>query len=245
MSDLGMPSAKGVLSAEAFDMLVSIGGDGTILEAARMVGRSGIPVLGINNGRLGFLSSIPHEETLQALQRIATGDFFVEQRSLVQLTADDSFELNGDFALNEITVHKSARSSMIVVHAYLDGSFLNTYWADGLIVSTPTGSTGYSLSAGGPIVSPTSRSLVVTPIAPHNLNVRPLVLPDHHRITLHVEEEGVGHLISLDSQSRLLRSHSALHVQTADFTVGLVRFSKDDFFNTLRTKLMWGIDKRN
>jgi NAD+ kinase len=245
LNDLDIPTAKGPLSASATDMLVSIGGDGTILEAARMVGRSGIPVLGINNGRLGFLSSIPHDETEQALKRIANGDYLVEQRSLVQLNSDEGFELNGDFALNEITVHKSARSSMIVVHAYLDGNFLNTYWADGLIIATPTGSTGYSLSAGGPIVSPTSRSLVVTPIAPHNLNVRPLVLPDTHRITLRVEEEGVGHLISLDSNSRILRPHTALHVATADFTVGMVRFSKDDYFNTLRSKLMWGIDRRN
>lgn len=233
------------LTANSFDMLVSIGGDGTILESARMVGDSGIPILGINNGRLGFLSSTPLEEASQAIGHVLAGQYSVEQRSLIELITDDAPTGSGNFALNELTVHKSNRSSMIVIHAYLDGSFLNTYWADGLIVATPTGSTGYSLSAGGPIVSPTSESFIISPIAPHNLNVRPLVLPDTHVITLEVEGRASDHLVSLDSLSRPLRPGVRLELRKAAFTVGLVRFSPEDFFNTLRNKLMWGIDRRN
>lgn len=233
------------LRSGGYDMLVSIGGDGTILEAARMVGRSGIPILGINNGRLGFLSSTPHEDTIAALQRIAKGDFIVEQRSVVQVNTSEGLFGEDNFALNEITVHKSTRSSMIVVHSYLDGDFLNTYWADGLIISTPTGSTGYSLSTGGPIVSPASQSFIITPIAPHNLNVRPLVIPDTHRITLKVDGHAQDHLISLDSVSHALRPEMTLEITKADFSIGLVRFHKEDYFNTLRSKLMWGIDRRN
>lgn len=234
----------GLLNGE-FEMLVSIGGDGTILEAARMVGRSGVPILGINNGRLGFLSSTPIEETEATLDRVQCGDFFVEQRSLVRVMSADGQFGTDDFALNEIAVHKSNRSSMIVVNAMLDGSFLNTYWADGLLISTPTGSTGYSLSAGGPIVSPNSKSLIITPIAPHNLNVRPLMVPDHHTITLKVEGPERGHLLSLDSTSYPLKPDTVLEISKADFTVGLVRFSQEDYLNTLRNKLMWGIDSRN
>ncbi|MCF8256767.1 MAG: NAD kinase [Flavobacteriales bacterium] len=233
------------LTAGSYDMLVSIGGDGTILEAARMVRDSGIPILGINNGRLGFLSSTPLEETEQALARVIAGEYVVEQRSLIELrSVDNPFE-DRNFALNELTVHKSNRSSMIVIHAYIDGAFLNTYWADGLIISTPTGSTGYSLSAGGPIVAPTSQSIIISPIAPHNLNVRPLVVPDGHCITLEVEGRASDHLVSLDSVSHTLRPGTRLEICKANFSVGLVRFSAEDYFNTLRSKLMWGIDRRN
>lgn len=233
------------LTSGSADMLVSIGGDGTILESARMVGASGVPVLGINNGRLGFLSSTPQEEVDQAIAQLQAGDFTVEQRSLLELRCENNPFGDKRFALNELTVHKSNRTSMIVIHAYLDGVFLNTYWADGLIVSTPTGSTGYSLSAGGPIVSPTSKSIVISPIAPHNLNVRPLVLPDSHRVSLEVEGRASDHLVSLDSVSFQLRQGLQLEVVRADFTVGLVRFSQTDYFQTLRGKLMWGIDSRN
>lgn len=233
------------LSSHSFDMLVSIGGDGTILESARMVRTAGIPILGINNGRLGFLSSTPLEDTGQALVRLSEGAFFVEQRSLLELRSEENPFGDDNFALNELTVHKSNRSSMIVIHAYVDGSFLNTYWADGLIVASPTGSTGYSLSAGGPIVAPTSHSMIISPIAPHNLNVRPLVLPDSHSITLEVEGRTSDHLVALDSISRPLRPGSKLEIRKADETVGLVRFTADDYFNTLRNKLMWGIDRRN
>ncbi len=233
------------LTPGSFDMLVSIGGDGTILESARMVGDSGIPILGINNGRLGFLSSTPLEDTELAISRILSGAYFVEQRSLVELLSDDNPFPEGSFALNELTVHKSNRTSMIVIHAYLDGAFLNTYWADGLIISTPTGSTGYSLSAGGPIVAPTSESLIISPIAPHNLNVRPLVIPDRHSITLEVEGRTADHLVSLDSVSKPLRPGTKLEVRKARFSVGLVRFTSEDYFDTLRNKLMWGIDRRN
>jgi NAD+ kinase len=227
------------------DMLVSIGGDGTILESARMVGASGVPVLGINNGRLGFLSSTPQEELDVAIEQLQKGDFTVEQRSLLEMNCENNPFGERRFALNELTVHKSNRTSMIVIHAYLDDVFLNTYWADGLIVSTPTGSTGYSLSAGGPIVSPAAQSIVISPIAPHNLNVRPLVLPDSHKVSLEVEGRASDHLVSLDSVSHQLKQGMRLDLQRADFTVGLVRFKDSDYFQTLRNKLMWGIDSRN
>lgn len=245
--ELGNRAVSGLekLSAASFDMLVSIGGDGTILEAARMVGKSGIPILGINNGRLGFLSSTPLEETNHAIDKVLAGESFVEQRSLIELRSEDNLFGQENFALNELTVHKSNRSSMIVIHAYLDGSFLNTYWADGLIIATPTGSTGYSLSAGGPIVTPSSQSIIVSPIAPHNLNVRPLILPDSHSLTLEVEGRASDHLVSLDSVSRPLKPGAKLEVGKASFSVGLVRFSPEDYFDTLRNKLMWGIDRRN
>jgi len=236
------PALEGI---SGHDMMVSIGGDGTILESARMVGDSGVPILGINNGRMGFLSSTPHEDADSAIERLRNGDFTVEQRSLLELRCENNPFGERNFALNELTVHKSNRTSMIVIHAYLDGEFLNTYWADGLIVSTPTGSTGYSLSAGGPIVSPTSRCIVISPIAPHNLNVRPLVLPDNHVVRLEVEGRASDHLVSLDSVSHPIRQGMRLEVSRAGFTVGLVRFTGTDYFQTLRDKLMWGIDSRN
>jgi len=246
----GKLGSRNVLLADgsdiaSVDMLVSIGGDGTILESARMVGASGVPVLGINNGRLGFLSSTPQEELDVAIEQLLKGDFTVEQRSLLEMNCENNPFGDKRFALNELTVHKSNRTSMIVIHAYLDDVFLNTYWADGLIVSTPTGSTGYSLSAGGPIVSPAARSIVISPIAPHNLNVRPLVLPDSHKVSLEVEGRASDHLVSLDSVSHQLRQGMRLDVERADFTVGLVRFRGSDYYQTLRTKLMWGIDSRN
>jgi NAD+ kinase len=246
----GKLGSRNVLLADgsdiaSVDMLVSIGGDGTILESARMVGASGVPVLGINNGRLGFLSSTPQEELDVAIEQLQRGNFTVEQRSLLEMNCENNPFGDKRFALNELTVHKSNRTSMIVIHAYLDDVFLNTYWADGLIVSTPTGSTGYSLSAGGPIVSPAVSSIVISPIAPHNLNVRPLVLPDSYKVSLEVEGRASDHLVSLDSVSYQLKQGMRLDVQRADFTVGLVRFNDTDYFQTLRNKLMWGIDSRN
>jgi NAD+ kinase len=229
----------------AFDMLISVGGDGTILESVRKVGGSGTPILGVNVGRLGFLASTPFENCQSAFKAILEGRFVVEDRTLVR--AETSMRLfgNDNFALNEISVHKSATSSMLVVHAYLDDFFLNTYWADGLIVSTPTGSTGYSLSAGGPIVVPSTNTLVLTPIAPHNLNVRPLVVSSNRKIRLKVEATEPNFLISLDSQSQIVATNVEISISEAPFTVGLVRFGDQDYFETLRNKLMWGIDRRN
>ncbi len=228
-----------------FDVLISIGGDGTILDSVRKVGRSGIPIFGVNTGRLGFLASTPFEELTQALNRVEQGDFEVDWRSLVQ--AETSAKVFGEqnFALNEVSVHKSATSSMLVVNAYLDNFFLNTYWADGLIISTPTGSTGYSLSTGGPIVVPGTSNIIIAPIAPHNLNVRPLVINDQRKIRLQVEGTDPNFMISLDSQSQIVSADVEIQVSQADFKVGLIRFGEHDYFDTLRSKLMWGHDRRN
>lgn len=246
---IDIPKAKilddSAFKKSEFDFLISVGGDGTILESVRKVGRSGIPILGVNAGRMGFLASTPHEKLEEALNRLISDNYFVAKRSLVQATTTNDLFGEQNFALNEVSVHKNATSSMIVVHAYLDNFFLNSYWADGLIVSTPTGSTGYSLSVGGPIVSPTTENLVITPIAPHNLNVRPLVVDLDRKITLKVEQKDPNFLVSLDSDSRALDQSTTIEITRADFRVGLVRFEKDDYFQTLRTKLMWGIDKRN
>lgn len=233
------------ISSGGFDVLISIGGDGTILESVRKVGRSGTPILGVNAGRLGFLASTPFEELEQALEKLAKGDFQVDKRTLV--CAETSTKLFGDdnYALNEVSVHKNATSSMLVVNAYLDDFFLNTYWADGLIVSTPTGSTGYSLSTGGPIVAPSTSNFIITPIAPHNLNVRPLVISDDRTVTLKMADTDPSFMVSLDSQSEVISSDIELRISRADFMVGLVRFGPNDYFDTLRGKLMWGHDRRN
>lgn len=228
-----------------YDVLISVGGDGTILDSVRRVGRSEIPILGVNTGRLGFLASTPFEELEQALERVKQGAFQVDKRTLVQADTEQNLFGNDNFALNEVSVHKSATSSMLVVKAYLDDYFLSTYWADGLIVSTPTGSTGYSLSTGGPIIAPSTSNIIITPIAPHNLNVRPLVISDDTRITLKVEDNDPDFMISLDSQSKVVGTDVVLQVSKADFTVGLVRFGDNDYFNTLRSKLLWGEDRRN
>jgi NAD+ kinase len=233
------------ISADQFDVLVSVGGDGTILESVRKVGQSGIPILGVNTGRLGFLSSTPFEELEQAFLKVKKGDFQVDYRTLVKAETHDNLFGDDNYALNEVSVHKSATSSMVVVNAYLDDFFLNTYWADGLIISTPTGSTGYSLSTGGPIVAPGTNNFIITPIAPHNLNVRPLVISDDRKITLKIENTDPNFMISLDSQSQVVKSHVELQVSKAEFQVGLVRFGPNDYFDTLRGKLMWGIDRRN
>lgn len=228
-----------------FDALVCIGGDGTILESVRKVGRSGIPILGVNAGRLGFLASTPFEELDQALEKLMNGDFQIDRRTLVQAeTVGDLFGAD-NYALNEVSVHKNSTSSMIVVNAYLDDFFLNTYWADGLIISTPTGSTGYSLSAGGPIIAPGTSNFIITPIAPHNLNVRPLVISDDRRITLRIGDADPDFMMSLDSQSVIVGPQTEIRITKADFEVGLIRFGPNDYFDTLRGKLMWGHDRRN
>ncbi len=228
-----------------FDALICIGGDGTILESVRKVGRSGTPILGVNAGRLGFLASTPFEELSQALEKLINGSFQVDWRTLVQAETGGSLFGEDNYALNEFSVHKNSTSSMIVVNAYLDDFFLNTYWADGLIISTPTGSTGYSLSAGGPIVAPSTSNFIITPIAPHNLNVRPLVISDDRRITLKIGDADPDFMMSLDSQSVIVGPETEIRVSKAEFQVGLVRFGANDYFDTLRGKLMWGHDRRN
>jgi NAD+ kinase len=227
-----------------FDLVLSVGGDGTILESLELVRSHKIPVLGINTGRLGFLSNVSISEIDEAIEQINSDQLVLEKRSLIELVNDDQlFEYN--IGLNEITIHKKDSSSMITVHAYIEGEYFSTYWADGLIISTPTGSTGYSLSCGGPIVSPGSGNFILTPIAPHNLNVRPLIIPDQEKITLKFEGRSDEFLLSIDSRSISIQSDKELIIKKADYPFHLSRLKSHSFSKTLRDKLMWGVDKRN
>lgn len=227
------------------DFLCSIGGDGTILDTLTIVQDTGIPVLGINVGRLGFLSSIGADDISMAIDCLEKGHFSLDKRSLLRLESNRSLFGEVNYALNELTIHKKDSSSMITINTYLNGEYLNSYWADGLIISTPTGSTGYSLSCGGPIVAPYSGNFVITPIAPHNLNVRPIVVSDQNVISLEVQGRSQYFLASLDSRSVTIDSSIQLAVRKQDFTMNLLRFDNDNFLGTLRRKLNWGLDTRN
>ena len=228
----------------ALDLLLSLGGDGTFLDSVAMVGRAGVPVLGINLGRLGFLSNTRLEEADQALRMIAERKFTIEERGLLTLEGSNEFGAQ-PFALNEVSLHKRDSSSMITVHAYVGDRFLNTYWADGLIVATPTGSTAYSLSCGGPLLDPACDAMVITPIAPHNLNVRPFVVPGDVTIRLLAEARGDKYLVNLDSRSTTLERTTELRIRRADHRVKLVHLEGQDFLDTLRDKLTWGLDVRS
>jgi NAD+ kinase len=227
------------------DVLISLGGDGTLLDSTMLVVNSGVPIMGVNFGRLGFLANIAREDIRKAIELLTTGQYEKEPRSVIRLdTQRDLFE-GMNFALNELTVSRKDTTAMITVHVYLKDQLLNSYWCDGLIISTPTGSTGYSLSCGGPIIMPGSRNFVLTPIAPHNLTVRPFVLSDQVELRLRVEGRSEEHLVSLDSRVRSITSNDELIVKRANFDIHLVRFEGQTFSETLRNKLMWGIDKRN
>ena len=226
------------------DFLLSLGGDGNMLSAVTLVRDSGIPILGINLGRLGFLASINKEHIDKAIDCLVEKNYSIEERSLLKLSTPDVFgELN--FALNEISVYKRTPNSMVSVNVKINQQYLNSYWADGLIVATPTGSTAYSLSTGGPILHPESHNFIITPIAPHNLSVRPVVIPDSSIINMAVNEREGGFLVSLDSRTIELESGVELKVEKEDFTIKLVRLPEESFFGTIRAKLLWGIDKRN
>ena len=227
------------------DYLFSLGGDGTLLETLAIIKDSGIPILGINTGRLGFLSSVSDQEISYAIDSLCTDNFSIDSRTLVKLQTSNHLFGDMNFALNEFTILKKDTSSMITIHSYLNGLFLNSYWADGLIVSTPTGSTAYSLSCGGPIVVPDSETFIVTPIAPHNLNVRPIIISDKDILTLKVEGRHKNFLVSLDSRSENIESSLEMTLQRADFKINLIRLQNEHFHDTLRKKLMWGIDRRN
>lgn len=227
------------------DYLFSIGGDGTILDTVTLVKDSGIPVLGINTGRLGFLSSVLPEQIPQAVDSIEKGHFSLDKRAMLRLETDKNIFGEVPYALNELSIHKKDSSSMIIIHTYLNGEYLNSYWADGIIIGTPTGSTGYSLSCGGPIISPHSGNFVITPIAPHNLNVRPIVVSDKHVISIEVEGRNPYFLASLDSRAVTIDSSIQLAVRRENFTFNLIRFDNDNFLQTLRNKLNWGLDARN
>ncbi|MDC0249505.1 NAD kinase [Flavobacteriales bacterium] len=225
--------------------LFSIGGDGTLLKAITFVRDTNIPILGINTGRLGFISSISAGQIDDALNDILKGNYTINERTLLSLETKKKLFKEKNFALNEVAVSKKDTSSMIRIDAFVDGEFLNTYWADGLVVSTPTGSTGYSLSCGGPIIMPGTNNIIITPNAPHNLNVRPIVLDDNRVITLKVEDRDQLALISLDSRARAFDSETELTIKKASFKIKLVQPQNNSFTSTIRNKLMWGLDKRS
>jgi NAD+ kinase len=230
---------------DSIDFLISLGGDGTLLDTVSLVQNKNIPVLGINFGRLGFLASIRKEEMATAVTSLANRTFVVDKRTLVHLDANKSLFGKVPYGLNEFAIHKTDTSPMIKIHTYLNGEFLNTYWADGLIVATPTGSTGYSLSCNGPVVFPESSSFVITPVAPHNLNIRPIVVPDENIISFEVEGRADNFICALDSRKEIVDKTVQLAVRRESFTLSLIRLNENNFLQTLRNKLSWGLDTRN
>ncbi|TXG38341.1 NAD kinase [Seonamhaeicola maritimus] len=232
---------------DSFNLLISIGGDGTILRAIPSVKNLDIPIIGINTGRLGFLATIQIEDIENAVQNILNGHYTVSERSLLSIeTSPENNDIkNLNFALNEIAVSRKNTTSMITVDTHLDGEFLTSYWSDGLIISTPTGSTGYSLSCGGPVITPGANSFVLTPIAPHNLSARPLIIPDSTEIQLSVSGREKQHLVSLDSRIATLDNETIIKIKKADFKVKMIDLLDESFLKTLRKKMLWGEDKRN
>lgn len=231
----------------SFDLFFSIGGDGTILKAVTFVKDLGIPIVGINTGRLGFLATIQKEEITQSLNQILNEGYTISERSLLTIETIPHNKKIGplNFALNEIAVNRKNTTSMIKVETLVNDKYLTSYWSDGLIVATPTGSTGYSLSCGGPILDPNTNSIVLTPIAPHNLNARPLVIPDSSTIILKVSGRESSFLVSMDSRIATLKNNTSIVIKKADFTIKLLQLHDDSFIKTLRKKLLWGEDKRN
>jgi NAD+ kinase len=227
------------------ECIISLGGDGTLLDTVTLVRDTGIPVLGINYGRLGFLASIGKDELHTAVEALVKRTYVLDQRTLLHLDANMPLFGKVPYALNEITIHKKDTSPMIKIHTYLNGEFLNTYWADGLIVATPTGSTGYSLSCNGPVIFPESASFVITPVSPHNLNIRPIVVPDDNIISFEIEGRTDGFLCTLDSRREIVDKDVQLAVKKESFGINLIRLNENNFLQTLRNKLSWGLDKRN
>jgi NAD+ kinase len=227
------------------DLAISIGGDGTFIKTISYIRSSGVPILGINTGRLGFLANISPDFIEEALMMAKEKKYIFQNRSLLKIETENNLFGENNFAVNEVTLHKKDTASMITVHVSLDDNYLNSYWADGLIVATPTGSTAYSLSCGGPIVTPGCQIHLLTPIAPHNLNVRPMVVPDHLPIKLSIEGRERKYLISLDSISKSIPQKSDVFVYKANFLINVIRFENNTFLDTIRNKMLWGIDKRN
>lgn len=226
------------------DFIIIIGGDGSFLKAISEFEYLHVPFVGINTGRLGFLADISPDDIDTAIDALAAGRFAVEQRPLLELQPKID-EIKHPFALNEITVHKCDSSSMIVIHAYIDDKYLASYWADGLIIATPTGSTAYSMSAGGPILSPSSQNIIITPIASHNLTVRPLVIPDYSTIKIKIESRELNYMLSLDSTSVALHNPTEIEIRKSAHNISVIKLDGHGFFSTLRNKLMWGADRRN
>lgn len=227
------------------DLFISIGGDGTLLDSVAYVRESQVPILGINTGRLGFLSNISSEEIDLAIEAIESRRYYLDRRTLIKVDCPVLENDDFPFALNEVTISKYSNDSMVTVHAFMGDRYINTYWADGLIVATPTGSTAYSLSCGGPIVMPGAAAFVLTPIAPHNLNVRPLVVPNNSLLRLSADGRADKHRLTLDSRHFDLPSGVEVFLQTADFKINLLNLEHQHFFQTIRNKMMWGLDKRN
>jgi len=229
----------------SFNFILSLGGDGTILDTTTYANSAEVPIVGINLGRLGFLSTTPRNDIANTFDRLLSNDFTVESRSLIHVDSNQGLFEPFNFGLNELTIVKKETSSMIVVHTYVDGDYLNSYWADGLIVATPTGSTGYSLSCGGPLVHPTQKNFIITPVSPHNLNVRPIIVSDQSVITFEIEGRSKQFMVSLDSRSQSIDDSVQISVRREEFEAKLVRFNNNKYFDTLRQKLNWGLDARN
>jgi NAD+ kinase len=227
------------------ELFISIGGDGTLLESISHIGSAQIPVLGINTGRLGFLATIGREETEQALAQVLKGSFTLDKRAVLRLESNHDIFGKLNFGLNDFTIVKKDTSSMITIHTFIDGEFLNSYWADGIIVATPTGSTGYSLSCGGPLIFPRSGNFVITPVSPHTLTVRPIIVSDSSEISFQIEGRSKKFLVSLDSRIATVDNAIKLKVIKADFKVNLIQLEGHHYFKTLREKLNWGLDIRN
>jgi NAD+ kinase len=227
------------------DVMLSLGGDGTILGTVDIVRDSGIPVIGINFGRLGFLASVNKNDIVAAIHALVNRQFTLDSRVLLEINSDPVVFKNQNTALNDITFHKRDNAAMITIHAFLNDEYLNSYWGDGIIISTPTGSTAYSLSCGGPIVFPQSGNFVITPISPHNLNVRPIVVSDTNTLTFRVESRSSNYLISCDSTTETIDTSSIFTVRKAGYSLNLIRLNNESYLSTLRNKLMWGLDARN
>jgi NAD+ kinase len=230
---------------EEIDFFISLGGDGTLLDTVTLVRNKRIPVVGINFGRLGFLAGIGRDEMATAIKALARRSYIIDRRTLVHLDSNIPLFKDVPYALNEFAIHKRDTAPMVKIHTYLNGELLNTYWADGLILATPTGSTGYSLSLGGPVVFPESSSFVITPIAPHNLNVRPIIIPDSTIVSFEVESRSDDIICSLDSRREIVDKNVLLAVRRENFMINLVRLNENNFLQTLRNKLSWGLDRRN
>jgi NAD+ kinase len=227
------------------DVLLSLGGDGTLLDTLSLIRNSQIPVIGINFGRLGFLASINKNEIKKAIEALVKGEYSLDRRIILNLESQNSLFGEENFALNDITIHRRDNSAMMIIHAYMNGEFINSYWADGLIIATPTGSTAYSLSCGGPIILPNAQNFVITPIAPHNLNVRPVIVPDNVVLTFEIEARSTKFLVSCDSRTETVDRSVKITVSKANFNVNLIRLNNESYLTTLRNKLLWGIDTRN
>lgn len=233
------------LVSQEVEVMISLGGDGTMLDTVTLVKNSGIPMIGINFGRLGFLASINKDGIKSAIECLVKRKFSLDTRRLLKVESKSGLFGDLNFALNDFTILKRDTSAMILIHCYLNGEFLNSYWADGLIIATPTGSTAYSLSCGGPIIIPRSGNMVITPISPHNLNVRPIIISDESELTFEIEGRSSKYLVSCDSRTEVIEPDEKLKVSRSDFDINLVRLNNETYLSTLRNKLLWGIDTRN